>query len=445
MNFSMIGACVNLLLRESTSTTMKTLVYLAVIYLFFSFSESMAQQAPLDSLSEPVTTEAAIKEAPRVFIDCRSCDMMYLRQEINFVSHVRDRQLAEVQVFVTDQPNGSGGKAYSLVFTGKGIYEGINNKLTFHSLQSQTADEVRAGLKRIIQLGLASYAAHTALADQIRLDFRPDTTIRRAPPVDKWDNWIIEVYGGGSFNKESQQSSLNAYYGLRADRVTEDWRIRNSLYFNYNKRVFLSDGQEISSVLHRNGYSGSVVKSISDHWSSGVFVGINSSTYDNIALNWGISPAIEYSFLPYRDAMRKEITLVYRVGYSHRNYLESTIFEKMKEGVYSQVLEAAVRVFQPWGSLQASVLGTHFLHDFQKNRLTFDGNVSLRVVKGLSVNFGGRINIVHDQINLPKGSASLEDILLQQRSLATSFQLYSSMGVSYTFGSIYNNIVNVRL
>ncbi len=424
---------------------MKSIVSFFIFILVSTLTRVVAQQAPLDSLSEPVTTDAMIQDAPRVFIDCRSCDMMFLRQEINFVSHVRDRQLAEVQVFVTDQPNGSGGKTYSLSFTGKGIYEGINNKLTFHSLQSQTANEVRNGLKRIIQLGLASYAAHTALAEQINVSFKPDTASHRKVPIDKWDNWVMEVYGGGSFNKESQQSSINMYYGLRADRVTEEWRVRNSLYFNYNKRVFLSDGKEITSVLNRNGYSGSAVRSISDHWSTGVFVGINSSTYDNIALNWGVSPAIEYNFLPYREAMRKEITLVYRIGYSHRNYLEPTIFEKSKEGVYSQVIEAAVRVLQPWGSLQATVLGTHFLHDFSKNRLTIDGNISMRVVKGLSVNLGSRLNIVHDQINLPKGTASLEEILLSQRSLATSFQLYSSAGVSYTFGSIYNNVVNVRL
>lgn len=404
----------------------------------------IAQQAPLDSITAPIESSAAIKDAPRVFIDCRSCDMSFIRQEITFVSHVRDRQLAEVQVFITDQVNGSGGHTYVLAFTGKGAYEGINNSLTFHTIQSQTGNEIRTGLKRIIQLGLASYAAHTALADQINLSFKPDT-VQRKVPADRWNNWVMEVYGGGSFNKESQQSSLNVYYGLRADRVTEKWRIRNSLSFNYNNRTFLSDGQWIRSALHRNTYSGSAVKSISDHWSSGLFLGVTSSTYDNIALNCGIAPAIEYSFLPYRDAMRKEITLVYRIGYSHRNYLAPTIYEKTKETVYSQVIEAAVRISQPWGSVQVQVMGTHFLHDFKKNRLTFDGGISMRVVKGLSVNFNGRLNIVHDQINLPMGDASLEDILLQQRSLATSFQLYNAIGVSYTFGSIYNNIVNLRL
>ncbi|MDJ1470928.1 hypothetical protein [Xanthocytophaga flava] len=424
---------------------MKLLGYLPFFFFITALTVIQAQQAPLDSIAEPVNEKAEIKDAPRVYIDCKSCDMSFIRQEISFVSHVRDRQLAEVQVFITDQVNGSGGRTYVLAFTGKGVYEGINNKLTFHTIQSQTGNEIRTGLKRIIQLGLASYAAHTALADQINLSFKPDTTMQRKVPVDRWNNWVMEVYGGGSFNKESQQSSLNVYYGLRADRVTEEWRIRNSLSFSINNRRFLSDSTWIHSEMHRNTYSGSIVKSINDHWSGGVFVGVTSSTYDNIALNCGIAPAIEYSFLPYREAMRKEITLVYRIGYSHRNYFETTLYEKNKETVYSQVLEAAVRIMQPWGSVSVQVMGTNFLHDFKKNRLTFDGGISMRVVKGLSVSFNGRLNIVHDQINLPKGDASLEDILLQQRTLATSFQLYNSIGVSYTFGSIYNNVVNLRL
>ena len=423
---------------------MKSCILLAVFFGGAVFAA--AQQAPADTLPGPQTAAtAALRDAPRVHIECRGCDMTYLRQQISFVDHVRDRQLAEVQVFIADQPNGSGGRTHVLSFTGKGAYEGINNKLTFHALQTQTGNEVREGLRRIIELGLASYAAHTALADQINVSFKPDTSTRRAQPHDKWRNWVMEVYGGGNFNKEAQQSAMNLYYGLRADRITEDWRIRNNLYFNYNQRTFLANGEEISRVLHRNGYTGSVVRSLGDHWSAGVFGGIHSSNFDNIALNVGMSPAVEYNIFPYRDAMRREITFGYRVGYSHRRYYETTIYEQIEEGVYSQAVETAVRIFQPWGSVQVQMMGTHFLHDFAKKRLTFDGNLSLRVVKGLSLNLNSRVNIVRDQINLPRGDISLEDILLQQRTLATSFQLFSSVGVSYTFGSIYNNVINLRL
>jgi hypothetical protein len=37
-----------------------------------------------------------------------------------------------------------------------------------------------------------------------------------------------------------------------------------------------------------------------------------------------------------------------------------------------------------------------------------------------------------------------EDILLQIRQLETQYDYYTSVGISYKFGSIYSNIVNPR-
>jgi len=55
------------------------------------------------------------------------------------------------------------------------------------------------------------------------------------------------------------------------------------------------------------------------------------------------------------------------------------------------------------------------------------------------------VNHVRHQINLPAGSASLEDVLLQQKQIATDFETGFRVGVSYTFGSAFNNIINTRL
>ena len=88
---------------------------------------------------------------------------------------------------------------------------------------------------------------------------------------------------------------------------------------------------------------------------------------------------------------------------------------------------------------------TSFLNDFSKNRVELNGNVSLRVFKGLAVRFSGNLQIIRDQINLPAGSASLEDVLLQQKQIATDFEVGFRVGLSYTFGSAYNNIINTRL
>ena len=49
--------------------------------------------------------------------------------------------------------------------------------------------------------------------------------------------------------------------------------------------------------------------------------------------------------------------------------------------------------------------------------------------------------IINDQISLPREEASIEDILLGQSQLATNFET----GLSYTFGSLYNNVINTRL
>jgi hypothetical protein len=45
---------------------------------------------------------------------------------------------------------------------------------------------------------------------------------------------------------------------------------------------------------------------------------------------------------------------------------------------------------------------------------------------------------------LVKAGATTEEVLLRRRELATQFQYFTSFGLNYTFGSIYNNVVNPR-
>ena len=74
-----------------------------------------------------------------------------------------------------------------------------------------------------------------------------------------------------------------------------------------------------------------------------------------------------------------------------------------------------------------------------------NNNLNLRVFRGLSVRLSGSFQLIRDQINLPKGETSIEDLLLRQRQISTDYQNRISLGLSYTFGSIFNNIVNTRL
>lgn len=56
-----------------------------------------------------------------------------------------------------------------------------------------------------------------------------------------------------------------------------------------------------------------------------------------------------------------------------------------------------------------------------------------------------RLEKIHDQIYLPKGDLTIDEILLRRKQLATTYDIRYRLGVRFTFGSIYNNVVNRRL
>jgi hypothetical protein len=145
-----------------------------------------------------------------------------------------------------------------------------------------------------------------------------------------------------------------------------------------------------------------------------------------------------------RDGTWREITVAYRRGYEIANYLEETIYEQTEEALLNHALNATVRYRQRWGSISSRFIASHYLHDLDHYRLTFDGSTSVYVAQGLAVNFGANFQRIHDQLSLPRGDASLEDVLLQRRRLATSYRTWGEVGLSYTFGSIYSNVVNPR-
>ena len=116
----------------------------------------------------------------------------------------------------------------------------------------------------------------------------------------------------------------------------------------------------------------------------------------------------------------------------------------MEELLWQQSLQIAWEVREKWGSVNLSLEGSNFFHDFSKNRLVLNGFVSIRVLKGLSFRVGGSAARINDQLNLVKDEASEADILLRLQELQTRYNIRGEVGVTYTFGSIYNNIVNPR-
>lgn len=386
-------------------------------------------------------------ERLNVFVDCSSCDMNYLKQEINYVNHAVDPFVAQVHIFIATQGLNSGGTLYKINFIGKGELEDNKLNIDFETDPTATSVESNQGLKRSIELGLVAFLANTPMGEQIELKIKSDTPVARrtqtvAGPL---DNWIFELSANAAWDNETSKSVINTSYALDADYVTPDWRIRMRPYYSYRQQKVDNNGEDIISIRRRSYMSSSVVKSVNDHWSLGFFHSLNNSTYSNIKLaNW-IAPALEYNIFPYSEVPFKEFTIAYRVGWLSQQYYEETIYLKLAEEVLSQAVNIDLRLRQPWGYVNTSLRGSNFLNDWSKNRMTFDSRLSVRVMKGFSVNLSGGFEVINDQISLPKGEASIEEILLGQRQLATNFETNLRFGLSYTFGDLYNNVVNTRL
>lgn len=60
------------------------------------------------------------------FLDCDACDFTYVRQELPFVSFVREPGMADVHILATSSGTGGGGDKFFLNFIGRNEFEGLN-------------------------------------------------------------------------------------------------------------------------------------------------------------------------------------------------------------------------------------------------------------------------------------------------------------------------------
>jgi hypothetical protein len=138
------------------------------------------------------------------------------------------------------------------------------------------------------------------------------------------------------------------------------------------------------------------------------------------------------------------MTFNYSVGPRGWDYQEPTIFGKLEETRVAQVFEMVLSMRQRWGTVGTSVEVASFIPDVEQNHVSMYGDISLNLVRGLSLNLGASYDSIRDQIGLRAEEATSEEVLVNQRQLATSYRYYVFFGVSYTFGSIFSPIVNPR-
>jgi hypothetical protein len=395
-----------------------------------------------------------------VFLDCNTfgCDFDFFRREIPVVNWVRDREVADVHVLITSRSTGGGGRSFELSFLGLRDFEGDNGELAWASSGDSVEDEVRTGVAEQIKIGLVRYIAGTPAAETLSVSFGPVTggalvpgaeggTGSATPQDDPWDFWVFQISANYFGFGESSLTDSNLRTSVSANRTTEEWKVNLRGSYSRNGQKYELTDTTVEEIRRDWTSSGSVVKSVGPHGAVGVQATAGSSTFLNQDFRWSLKPGVEYNFFPYEESSRRALTVQYLVGVNHWDYTEETIYGVRDETRWQESLTASLELVQPWGRWNTSVQGQHYLQkidDGQKYSVTLSGGFRVRLFQGFSVNVSGNYSWIRDQLYIEAGDLTDEEVLLRQRQLATSHRWFTSFGISYRFGSIFNNVVNPR-
>jgi hypothetical protein len=395
--------------------------------------------AQIDELKSDTLRKSAVK----IFLDCQSCDMNYIREQISFANFVRDVKEAQVFIIITEQRAGSGGTQYTFTYQGLQDFKGINDTLAYTSNPDETSAIIREKKANMLQMGLMKYVARTPLFDQIEI--RHNTELEQQEVVDKWNYWVFALSTEPQFQAEESDKQFDLRNSLNITKVTPDIKIEFEMDQNYSqRRVIDDDGGDTTYVTNELQGDNLFVKSLSEHWSAGIKWNIGSSTRENFDLRNDLLPSIEYDLFHYSEATHRQLRFLYSAGFQYNNYIDSTIYNKVEEYLFRQELNIAFQIQEKWGSVNLALQGSTYFNDFSKNRIELITSLNLRIFKGLSLQISGSAAYINDQINLRKGGISETDRLLQLREFSTNYRIQGGVGLTYTFGSIYNNVVNPR-
>jgi len=286
------------------------------------------------------------------------------------------------------------------------------------------------------------YVARTPLYEEVIIS--PTREIVTQEVVDRWNNWVFELRAEPQFEGEESYKELEFGSSVSANKITHNWKLEFDYRNRYTRTKYTYDDELHTKFKSYQNVEVLVVKSLGEHWSAGIKADYVSSTRSNTKFGLDILPSVEYNIYPYSKSTHRQFRILYGIGASINTYNDSTIFDKIEENLFLNQLQLAYRVQEKWGSINVSLEGSNYLHDFSKNQLELSGSISVRIIKGLSLRIRGSAARINDQLSLKKGDLTEADILLQLQELETSYNVDGGIGLTYTFGSIYNNTVNPR-
>ena len=391
--------------------------------------------------------QTSIDRSLRVFLDCGPCDDDYVRTETRWVEFVRDRTAADVHVLVTSIGTGAGGSEYTIELAGIGGFASRADTMRVRTQPTQTESERRDQLTRAIHLGLAPFAASTPVAARLRLslgDADDEEDERRNPADDPWKAWVFEVGLNGSIEREQRQRNSEIGGSFEASRITPMWKFGLELDGEQSHDRFDLEDRRVTSTRESYDADAIAVRSLGRHWGAGLQMSLSSSTFENTRRALRSATAVEFSVWPYQDATSRQLTFQYSAGVSSFSYSEETIFGKFRETRPTHALIVGYDVRQRWGSAEATLEYANYIDDFDQYRIEFDASANFRIVRGLELEIGANASQIRDQLSIARRDATDEEILLELRDLRTDYRLNAFIGFNFTFGSIFNSVVNPR-
>jgi hypothetical protein len=409
-----------------------------------------AQDPDPGQVQEPAPEQ--VNGALRVFLDCDRCDFDYLRREITWVNWVRNREDSQVHLLITRRGAGAGTE-YELAFIGRDEFEATDFTHVYFASRTNTDDETREGYAQVIRIGLLQYTVGTTQMEQIQIHepTRPQgpqeapAGFMAQPTDDPWNFWVFRIGADFRGSGEDRRDNKTFSGNFSASRTTEQWKIRTGINLRYSDRFYeYSDGTTTTDISENYGVSGQVVKSLGPHWGASIKGEATLSTYLNYKLRLAAAPGFEFNIYPYSESSRRQWIMRYEVGFSQVDYDEITLYDKLEEFLVDQTFITNWDLNQPWGQSEIAVEVANYLNDFSKYHVIVSGELELRITRGLSIDVNGSISTVRDQLYIPARDLTDEEVLLQRRALETNYRWSFSFGISYQFGSIYNNVVNPR-
>lgn len=405
---------------------------LIIILAILSFGSLFAQKS--DSTS-----------SVKVFIDCPGCDKNFFRSNLPYATLVRDRYVADCHIQFFSQRTGSGGSKYEFHFIGLNKYSAIVDTIHFTVPNNTTSHELRAIQLKYLKIGLVSFWVKNNTTDHIAIMLKDDG-IEEAKPKDKWNNWVFSLNTNIYMDGQSSYSNFSNNNSVSAERVREQDRIDVGGWYNYKRKkyIFQDPDTVVYTVQESNAVDLTYTRALGNKLSAGAFTNAGSSIYNNYNYYGTLKGALEYNIFDYGESNNKQIRLGFKIGPRHNNYIDTSIYNVIKETLWQQTFSTDMKFKKPWGNISYSVSFNNFIHDFDLNSLNNWLSLNIRLFKGMSWRMSGSFNMIRDQVNLERSEASYEDVLLQQTQLATAYSYWLSTGLSFTFGSIYNDVVNPR-